>query len=62
VKTDEWVNAGSRGIAGITACEMWWTDQMPIDNSGEGSAKVVAPAVISCSLLLAHPGKERAPG
>lgn len=33
VKTDELVPAAPRGIAGITGCEMWSTDQMPIDNS-----------------------------
>src|SRR5260370_6898821 len=33
VKTDELVTAASRDIAGITGCEMWSTDQMPVDNS-----------------------------
>ncbi len=38
VKTDEWVPPASRGIAGITGCEMWSTDQMPIDNSAAADA------------------------
>ena len=38
VKTDEWVNAASREIAGITGCEMWSTDQMPVDNSAAAEA------------------------
>ena len=38
VKTDELVDAASRGIAGITGCEMWSTDQMPVDNSAAADA------------------------
>ena len=38
VKTDEWVTAATRGIAGITGCEIWSTDQMPIDNSAAADA------------------------
>jgi len=38
VKTDEWVPAASRGIAGIVGCELWSTDQMPIDNSAAADA------------------------
>src|SRR5260370_13434667 len=38
VKTDEWVPAASRDIAGITGCEMWSTDQMPVDNSAVAEA------------------------
>jgi uncharacterized cupin superfamily protein len=33
VKTDEQVTAVSRVAAGISGCEIWSTDQMPIDNS-----------------------------
>src|SRR5260370_40420679 len=38
VKTDELVAAASRNIAGITGCEMWPTDQMPVDNSAAAAA------------------------
>jgi uncharacterized cupin superfamily protein len=38
VKTDELVAAASRNIAGITGCEMWSTDQMPVDNSAAAEA------------------------
>jgi hypothetical protein len=35
VKTDEQLTAVSRGVgANISGCEIWSTDQMPIDNSG----------------------------
>jgi uncharacterized cupin superfamily protein len=33
VKTDELVPGVTRGIAGIVGCELWSTDQMPVDNS-----------------------------
>jgi len=34
VKTDEQLTAVSRGgVAGVSGCEIWSTDQMPIDNS-----------------------------
>ena len=38
VNTDELVTAAPRGIAGITGCEMWSTDQMPVDNSAAAEA------------------------
>jgi hypothetical protein len=50
VETDELVPAASRGIAGITGCEMWSTDQMPVDNSAAAEASPVARA------LTAHRG------
>ena len=33
VKTDEQITAVSRIAAGISGCEIWSTDRMPIDNS-----------------------------
>jgi hypothetical protein len=33
VKTDEQLTAVPRVAAGMSGCEMWSTDQMPIDNS-----------------------------
>jgi hypothetical protein len=42
VKTDELVTAAPRGVAGITGCEMWSTDQMPIDNSAAAEGTVVS--------------------
>jgi quercetin dioxygenase-like cupin family protein len=36
--TDELLTAAPRGIAGVTGCEMWSTDQMPIDNSAAAEA------------------------
>jgi hypothetical protein len=38
VKTDEWVTAAPRDIGGITGCEIWSTDQMPVDNSAAAEA------------------------
>jgi uncharacterized cupin superfamily protein len=38
VMTDELVTAAPRGIAGVTGCEIWSTDQMPIDNSAAAEA------------------------
>src|SRR5258708_29257342 len=39
VKTDEQLGAVSRGgVAGVFGCEMWSTDQMPIDNSSAADA------------------------
>src|SRR5260370_13867850 len=39
VKTDEQRSAGSRGgVAGVFGCEMWSTDQMPIDTSAAADA------------------------
>jgi hypothetical protein len=39
VKTDEQLAAVSRGgVAGVFGCEMWSTDQMPIDNSAAADA------------------------
>jgi len=38
VKTDEQVTAVARVAAGISGCEIWSTDQMPIDNSAAAEA------------------------
>src|ERR1700683_3568641 len=38
VKTDEQVTAVARVAAGISVCEIWSTDQMPIDNSAAADA------------------------
>jgi uncharacterized cupin superfamily protein len=38
VKTDEQVTAVPRVEAGISGCEIWSTDQMPIDNSSAADA------------------------
>jgi uncharacterized cupin superfamily protein len=38
VKTDELVPGVTRGIGGITGCEIWSTDQMPVDNSAAAEA------------------------
>src|SRR6201994_1149232 len=38
VKTDEQVTAVARMAAGISGCEIWSTDQMPIDNSSAADA------------------------
>src|ERR1700678_979406 len=38
VKTDEQVTAVARVAAGISGCDMWSTDQMPIDNSAAADA------------------------
>src|SRR6201987_356521 len=38
VKTDEQVTAVARVAAGISGCEIWSTDQMPIDNSAAADA------------------------
>ena len=38
VKTDEQVTSVSRVAAGISGCEIWSTDQMPIDNSAAADA------------------------
>src|SRR6266481_7026992 len=38
VKTDELLPGVSRGIAGIVGCELWSTDQMPVDNSPAADA------------------------
>src|SRR6266849_3096957 len=38
VKTDELLPGAPRGIAGITGCELWSTDQMPVDNSAAADA------------------------
>jgi uncharacterized cupin superfamily protein len=38
VKTDEQVTAVPRVDAGISGCEIWSTDQMPIDNSSAADA------------------------
>ncbi len=38
VKTDELVPGVTRGIAGIVGCELWSTDQMPVDNSATAEA------------------------
>ena len=38
VKTDELVPGVTRGIAGIVGCELWSTDQMPVDNSADAEA------------------------
>src|SRR6202046_332986 len=38
VKTDEQVIAVSRVAAGISGCEIWSTDRMPIDNSAAADA------------------------
>ena len=38
VKTDEQVTAVARVAAGISGCEIWSTDQMPIDNSSATDA------------------------
>ncbi len=40
VKTDEQLTADSRGgVAGVFGCEIWSTDQMPIDNSAAADAR-----------------------
>src|ERR1700746_38669 len=38
VKTDEQITAVPRVDAGISGCEIWSTDQMPIDNSSATDA------------------------
>jgi hypothetical protein len=38
VKTDEQITAVPRIGAGISGCEIWSTDQMPIDNSAAAEA------------------------
>ena len=38
VKTDEWLTEVPRIGAGIAVCEIWSTDQMPIDNSEAADA------------------------
>jgi hypothetical protein len=38
VKTDEQVTAVPRIAAGISGCEIWSTDRMPIDNSAAADA------------------------
>jgi len=38
VKSDELVPGVTRGIAGIVGCELWSTDQMPVDNSAAADA------------------------
>ncbi len=38
IKTDEWLPGVTRGIAGIVGCELWSTDQMPVDNSPAADA------------------------
>src|ERR1700756_547082 len=38
VKTDEQVTAVPRIAAGISGCEIWSTDRMPIDNSAAAGA------------------------